>query len=142
MAEKRVVIGNENSGFKDLIFIPFTDRIKLTKARSRTPWVPNCGTDFCPLYTLGMWINSASCSVLWTAARRRDWRGTKGGKKGGILVPLVFGSMLDVSARKAAAGSRRCMQIGLRVIVDGLVVWRNARGPTWLSCPGVFKCCP
>lgn len=90
MAEKRVVIGNENSGFKDLIFIPFTDRIKLTKARSTTPWVPNCGTDFCPLYMLGMWIKSASCSVPWTAARRRDWRGTKGGKKGRILVPLVL----------------------------------------------------
>lgn len=47
--EKARVIGDENSGFEDLIFIPFTDSIKLTKAVNMNPWVPNCGVDFLPL---------------------------------------------------------------------------------------------
>lgn len=47
--EKARVIGNENSSCKDLIFIPFTDSIKLTKAMNMNPWVPNCGVDFLPL---------------------------------------------------------------------------------------------
>lgn len=49
MKKKHVVVGNENSGFKGLIFIPFTDSMKLTKAMNTNPWVPNCGLDFLPL---------------------------------------------------------------------------------------------
>lgn len=67
--KRHAVIGNENSSFKDLIFIPSTDSMKLTKATNRDPWVPKCGVDFCPSYTLRIGISklheSPACGGSW-----------------------------------------------------------------------------
>lgn len=82
MTKKHIVIGNENSGFEDLIFIPFTDSIKLTKATNRNPWVPKCGVDFCPSYTLRIWnrictTDSLMHEVSWERLQKEERRTQK-----------------------------------------------------------------
>lgn len=98
MKKEHVVIGNENSSFKDLIFIPFTDSIKLTKALNTYPWAPICGVDFLPLlHTQNSdWINivwesymcassqgsrTVPCDVKWENGREGEEREREEGKK-------------------------------------------------------------